>query len=192
MNKWSSEWLFVGSVSNFKYLGYQEVQKCTPIYHIQNRILIQEWDLPHVDYELLCVIKDTHIHPLQVESLEDRCSNWIMFRRCHVSNFKSLGCKGGCQKKKQFEDIVQIGGLFDYSVNPILFFEILSHQRVRIPSFQLWKVYWWWWWWGGLFDYSVKPGPDFVDFKARLGHLVTRLARSRTRLFKARARSLTK
>ena len=47
-------------------------------------------------------------------------------------------------------------------------------------------------WWGGLFDYSVKPGPDFVEFKARFGHLVTRLARSRTRLFKARARSLTK
>ena len=44
---------------------------------------------------------------------------------------------------------------------------------------------------GGLFDYSVKPGPDFVKFKARFGHLVTRLARSRTRLFKARARSLT-
>ena len=44
---------------------------------------------------------------------------------------------------------------------------------------------------GGLFDYSVKPGPDFVEFKARFGHLVTRLARSRTRLFKARARSLT-
>ena len=44
---------------------------------------------------------------------------------------------------------------------------------------------------GGLFDYSVKPGPDFVNFKARFGHLVTRLARSRTRLFKARARSLT-
>ena len=44
---------------------------------------------------------------------------------------------------------------------------------------------------GGLFDYNVKPGPDFVKFKARFGHLVTRLARSRTRLFKARARSLT-
>ena len=44
---------------------------------------------------------------------------------------------------------------------------------------------------GGLFDYSVKPGPDFVNFKARFGHLVTRLARSRTRLFKARSRSLT-
>ena len=37
---------------------------------------------------------------------------------------------------------------------------------------------------GGLFDYSVKPGPDFVNFKARFGHLVTRLV-------KARARSLT-
>ena len=33
---------------------------------------------------------------------------------------------------------------------------------------------------GGLFDYSVKPGLDFVNFKARFGLLVTRLARSRT------------
>ena len=23
-------------------------------------------------------------------------------------------------------------------------------------------------WWGGLLDYSVKPGPDFVKVKARL------------------------
>ena len=34
---------------------------------------------------------------------------------------------------------------------------------------------------GGLFDYSVKPGPDFVKFKARFGHMVTRLARSSIR-----------
>ena len=57
--------------------------------------------------------------------------------------------------------------------------------------------------WGGLFDYSVKPGPDLSrsrlglvrlltrTAKARLAKLVTRLARSRTRLVKARARSLT-
>ena len=60
-----------------------------------------------------------------------------------------------------------------------------------------------WWWWGGLFDYSVKPGPDFSRSllglvrllirlaKASLAKLVLRLARSRTRLVKARARSLT-
>ena len=57
--------------------------------------------------------------------------------------------------------------------------------------------------WGGLFDYSVKPGPDLSRSwlglvrlltrlaKATLAKLVTRLARSRTRLVKARARSLT-
>ena len=38
--------------------------------------------------------------------------------------------------------------LFDSSVNPVLPFEILNSQRVGIPSFHLWKVYWWvgWWW----------------------------------------------
>ena len=58
-------------------------------------------------------------------------------------------------------------------------------------------------WWGGLFDYSVKPGPDLSRSllglvrllirlaKASLAKLVLRLARSRTRLVKARARSLT-
>ena len=32
------------------------------------------------------------------------------------------------------------GVLFDYSVNPVLPFEILNSQRVGIPSFHLWKV----------------------------------------------------
>ena len=27
-------------------------------------------------------------------------------------------------------------------------------------------------WWGGLFDYSVKPGPEFVKVKARFGQVV--------------------
>ena len=54
--------------------------------------------------------------------------------------------------------------------------------------------------WGGLFDYSVKPGPDLSRLRVSLvglvtrstkAKLVTRLARSRTRLVKARARSLT-
>ena len=58
-------------------------------------------------------------------------------------------------------------------------------------------------WAGGLFDYSVKPGPDLSRLRLSLVRLVTRpgqprlglammvtrLARSRTRLFKARARS---
>ena len=44
---------------------------------------------------------------------------------------------------------------------------------------------------GGLFDYSVKPGQDFVKVKARFGLLVTWLARSRVRLVKAMVRSLT-
>ena len=35
------------------------------------------------------------------------------------------------------------GVLFDYSVNPVLPFEILNSQRVGIPSFHLWKVFWW-------------------------------------------------
>ena len=26
-------------------------------------------------------------------------------------------------------------------------------------------------WWGGLFDYSVKPGPEFVKVKARFGQV---------------------
>ena len=26
-------------------------------------------------------------------------------------------------------------------------------------------------WWGGLFDYSVKPGPDFVKVKAGFGQV---------------------
>ena len=59
--------------------------------------------------------------------------------------------------------------------------------------------------WDGLFDYSVKPCPDLSRLRLSLVRLVTRpgqprlglammvtrLARSRTRLFKARARSLT-
>ena len=45
-------------------------------------------------------------------------------------------------------------------------FEILSCQRVGIPSFPLWKA-----WWGGLFDYSAKPGPDFVKVKDRFGQV---------------------
>ena len=27
-------------------------------------------------------------------------------------------------------------------------------------------------WWGGLFDYSVKPGPEFVKVKASFGQVV--------------------
>ena len=30
-------------------------------------------------------------------------------------------------------------------------------------------------WWGGLFDYSVKPGPDFVKVKARFGQVSNQL-----------------
>ena len=89
---------------------------------------------------------------------------------------------------------------FDYSVYPVLPFIILSSQRAGRPSFHLLKVVWWC---GGLFDYSVKPGPDLSRSwlglvrlltrlaKASLAKLVTRLAISRTRLVKARARSLT-
>ena len=42
-------------------------------------------------------------------------------------------------------------GQFDYSVYPLLPFEILSSQRVGRPSFHLLKVVWggvvvrWWW-----------------------------------------------
>ena len=34
-------------------------------------------------------------------------------------------------------------------------------------------------WWGGLFDYSVKPGPDFVKVMLGLVKLVTRRAEAR-------------
>ena len=27
-------------------------------------------------------------------------------------------------------------------------------------------------WWGGMFDYSVKPGPEFVKVKTRFGQVV--------------------
>ena len=47
------------------------------------------------------------------------------------------------------------------------------------------------WGGGGLFDYSVKPGPDLSRLRLSLVRLVTGLARSRTRLVKARAMSLT-
>ena len=30
--------------------------------------------------------------------------------------------------------------------------------------------------WGGLFDYSVKPGPDFVKVKARFGQVRDQLS----------------
>ena len=33
--------------------------------------------------------------------------------------------------------------------------------------------------WGGLFDYSVKPGPDFSRFRIGLVRLVTRSAKAR-------------
>ena len=60
-------------------------------------------------------------------------------------------------------------GQFDYSVYPVLPFEIRSSQRVGRPSLHLLKVVWWGG--GGLFDYSVKPGPDFVKVKARFGQV---------------------
>ena len=36
-----------------------------------------------------------------------------------------------------------------------------------------------WWWWGGLFDYSVTPGPDLSRFRLGLFRLVTRSAKAR-------------
>ena len=33
--------------------------------------------------------------------------------------------------------------------------------------------------WGGLFDYSVKPGPDLLRFRLGLVRLVTRSAKAR-------------
>ena len=67
------------------------------------------------------------------------------------------------------------GVLFDYSVNPVLPFEILNSQRVGIPSFHLWKVVWW----GGVVVVVVvvcliivsTPGPDFAKVKARFGQV---------------------
>ena len=35
------------------------------------------------------------------------------------------------------------------------------------------------WWWDGLFDYSVKPGPDLSRFRLGLVRLVTRSAKAR-------------
>ena len=37
----------------------------------------------------------------------------------------------------------------------------------------------WWWWWGGLFDYSVKPGPDLSRLRLSLVQLVTRSIKAR-------------
>ena len=60
-----------------------------------------------------------------------------------------------------------------------------------------------WWWGGGLFDYSVKPGPDLSrsrlglvrlvirSAKARFGQVGDQAVRSSNRLVKAGARSLT-
>ena len=67
-------------------------------------------------------------------------------------------------------------GQFDYSVYPALPFDILSSQRAGRPSFHLLKVVRWG---GGLFDYSVKPGPDLLRFRLCLVLLVTRLAKAR-------------
>ena len=62
----------------------------------------------------------------------------------------------------------------------VLAFEMLSSQRVGMPSFHLWKVYWWWWWWvGGLFDYNVKPGPDFSRSRLGLVRLLKRSAKDK-------------
>ena len=59
------------------------------------------------------------------------------------------------------------GGQFDYSVYPVLPFEILSSQRVGRPSLHLLKVVWWGggvgWGGGGLFDYSVYSWPMFCQ-----------------------------
>ena len=35
------------------------------------------------------------------------------------------------------------------------------------------------WWWGGLFDYSVKPGPDLSRLRLSLVQLVTRSIKAR-------------
>ena len=45
-----------------------------------------------------------------------------------------------------------------------------------MPSFHLLKVVWWW---VGLFDYSVKPGPDLSRLRLGLVRLVTRSAKAR-------------
>ena len=54
------------------------------------------------------------------------------------------------------------------------------------------------WWGGGLFDYSVKPGPDLSRLRLSLVRLVTRSIKARfgqvgdqVSQVKARARSLT-
>ena len=36
----------------------------------------------------------------------------------------------------------------------------------------------WWWWWGGLFDYSVKPGPDLSRSRLGFVRLLTRTAKA--------------
>ena len=63
-----------------------------------------------------------------------------------------------------------------FSIVSIQFFPLKFH-RLGIPNFQLKTVYWWGG--GGLFDYSVKPGPDFVKVMLGLVKLVTRTAKAR-------------
>ena len=69
--------------------------------------------------------------------------------------------------------------LFNYSVNQVLPFEIMSHQsrNSKFPALKSLLVGWWWW--GGLFDYSVKPGPDLSRLRPSLVLLVTRSIKAR-------------
>ena len=74
--------------------------------------------------------------------------------------------KIACFKVKLNWTKVVGSGQFDYSVYPVLPFEILSSQRVGRPSLHLLKVVWWGGGGGGggggLFDYSVYLWPRFV------------------------------
>ena len=62
---------------------------------------------------------------------------------------------------------------FEYSVNPVLPFEI---PKTRNAKFSTKKVYWWGG--GGLFDYSVKPGPDLSRSRLGLVKLLTKTAKA--------------
>ena len=86
--------------------------------------------------------------------------------------------KIACFKVKLNWTKVVGSGQFDYSVYPVLPFEILSSQRVGRPSLHLLKVVWWW---GGVVCLIIvsTSGPDLSRFRLSLVRLVTRSAKAR-------------
>ena len=112
--------------------------------------------------------------------LSCRCSNFNAWKTSWKSFFLTIFDWQALRKFKLFIQYCDhwfktwLPASRSISVGPEGNFSIL---HLGMPIFHLWKVFWWWW--GGLFDYSVKPGPDLSRSRLSLAMLVTKWAKAR-------------